>query len=304
MPDKPADVPAHEYSYPGARPDASRGEVAGETSGIAGETPLDDDDLEWDETPTSLQLRALFALLAGGFLLWSQARAPLLSQSVSGTIRTPEDWNRFVRMAVFANGLLPLGIVTLFFAQYVRLWPTHIIARVMSRLEAFSDYTRALPLLLNRNNAWGYGTGFRDWKKHLKWSATLFVVAAPLVWMAARDASSRTILEAHLPILPSSSGMSTHVRVGVSLLVLALCREWFFRGFLLFAMAQAVGPIVAVGLQAIVWALVCGTTFSIPVAVVFAVGVLFGTATWRLKSFAPAFHAHALLLVLWMLLTR
>lgn len=271
MSDKPSKVAAHEYSS------------ADETLHAPPDANPDDDDLEWDDTPTSLQLRALFALLAGGFLLWSQARAPLLSQGLSGKIRTQDDWNRFVWLAVVANVLLPLGIVTLFFAQDIR----------------------RVPWLKNQAlNAWSYGCDWSNWKSHLKWSLALFVLAAPLVWLASREPALRSSLDAHLPLLPQGRDMSTHARLFFSFLVLALCREWFFRGFLLFGFAQAVGPIVAVGSQAVVFALVCGAQWSLPVALVFAVGLVFGTVAWRCKSFAPCFIAHGLLLVLWLFLMR
>jgi hypothetical protein len=127
------------------------------------------EDEEWDETPTALQLRALFTLLAGGFLLWSQLRAGF---------RPGAEWNRWVALSFVANLALPLGIVWLFFAQGV-------------------GYVSELK---NQGlNAWNYGWNFRDWKTHVKWTLGMFVLMLPALWFAAQDATARDYYAIYFP---------------------------------------------------------------------------------------------------------
>jgi membrane protease YdiL (CAAX protease family) len=225
---------------------------------------------DWDETPTALQLRALFTLLAGGFLLWSQLRAPLDSAS---------QWNRFIALSVVANLILPLGIVWMFFAQGMR----------------------RVPWLRNQGlNAWNYGWNFRDWRTHLKWSLALFGAMLPLLWWMSRDAQIRTYYADYFP--PASSTALPGLLL--SLVVYMFCWEWFFRGFLLFGLAQGVGGVVAVLLQALLFGWAHQGKPPLEFYSSFAGGLVLGTIAWRQKSFAVAFYTHALVQIAWALLVR
>jgi membrane protease YdiL (CAAX protease family) len=228
------------------------------------------EDEEWDETPTALQLRALFTLLAGGFLLWSQLRAGF---------RPGAEWNRWVALSFVANLALPLGIVWLFFAQGV-------------------GYVSELK---NQGlNAWNYGWNFRDWKTHVKWTLGMFVLMLPALWFAAQDATARDYYAIYFP---SAQNVSLPWLL-LSLVVYMFCWEWFFRGFLLFGLAQGVGGIVAVLLQALLFGWAHAGKPPLEFYSSFVGGLILGTLAWRQKSFAVAFYTHALLHVAWALLVR
>ena len=238
----------------------------------------DEEDLEWDDTPTALALRAVFTLLASGFLLWSQLRAPF---------RAGAEWNRWVLSSVVADLLLPLGIVWMFFAQGVRRVP----------------YLRNPAL-----NAWNYGWDFRAWKTHARWSLGMFAAMLPLLWWASRDAGARTF---YVNYFPSVGGAGDWLRLIASLVIYMFCWEWFFRGFLLFGIAQGfptqglwgrIGPMVAILTQAVLFGLAHGGKPLPEYYASFAGGLVLGVIAWRQKSFAVAFYTHALLHIAWALL--
>lgn len=227
-------------------------------------------DQEWDDTPTSLQLRAIGTLLIGAMLLWSQAHSH---------IDTHAQWSRWIQFMVLANLVLPLGIVWLFFAQTVR----HI------------------PYLKNQAlNAWNYGWNLRDWKTDFKLAAILTAAILPLLWFASRESSTRSFYQTQY--FPSSNTTS----FGVLLLTIVLymfCWEWFFRGFLLFGIAQAFtekwAPFVAIPLQG---ALFGAAHWGKPMPEFYASflgGLILGVVAWRQKSWFAPFLAHAAIHVVW-----
>src|SRR5687767_5088922 len=77
------------------------------------EPPFDHAAHSWeqDESTATLVLRALCTLLAGGFLMWAQQRAP---------INPGTEWSRWIWLSVVANFVLPLGMVWMFFGQGLR----------------------------------------------------------------------------------------------------------------------------------------------------------------------------------------
>jgi membrane protease YdiL (CAAX protease family) len=224
---------------------------------------------DWEETRTSLHLRALFAIVAGAFLLWCQRKAGISTQN---------DWIGFVKFSALANLVLPLGIVWLFFAQSVR----------------------KLPMKDQRQNAWNYGWNFSDWKTHLKYAAVLFAALLPPIFWASRDESFRSY---YLDYLPAPGDVSTPLMI-LTLVVYMFCWEWFFRGFLLFGIAQGFGAVVAIVVQA---ALFGAMHWGKPMAEFYSSfigGLILGIVAWRQKSFAVAFYVHALLHIAWALLLR
>ncbi len=172
----------------------------------ASEEPPDlEDDLEWDDTPTALALRAVFSLLAGGFLLWSQLRAPF---------RPGAEWNRWILSSVVADLLLPLGIVWMFFAQGVRRVPIFATPRstpgTTAGISATGERTRA--------GRWPCSP------------SCCSLCGGP------RAMRVRALL--HAGYFPAVSGVSGWLWLIASLAVYMFCWEWFFRGFLLFGIAQ------------------------------------------------------------------
>ncbi|HVF09553.1 MAG TPA: CPBP family intramembrane glutamic endopeptidase [Abditibacteriaceae bacterium] len=234
-------------------------------------SPLEHAASSWeeDESPTTLLLRALSTLLAGGFLVWAQHR----SQIDPGT-----EWNRWIWLSIVANFLLPLGMVWMFFGQGLRHldWLPH-----------------------QQYNAWNYGWNWRAWRRHLKIALLLLALMLPLLWISARNLETRTYYQSYFP---AQSGPWALPWLLLSLAIYMFCWEWFHRGFLLFGIAQGCGPVLAVLLQAAVFGFAHYGKPGLEFPGSFAGGVVLGAVAWREKSFAPAFYAHALIHIAWAVL--
>ncbi|HEX8552462.1 MAG TPA: CPBP family intramembrane glutamic endopeptidase [Abditibacteriaceae bacterium] len=238
----------------------------------APDAPLEahDEFEEWDDTPTALGLRALFTLLAGGFLLWAQWHA---------TINPGQEYARWVWLSVIANFLLPACIVWLFFAQTLR----HI------------------PEIPNQAmNAWNYGWNYSDWKKQLRLSLILFAVMLPFLWFASRDANVRA---GYSQWFPAATGSAFLINLAL-LAVYLFCWEWFFRGFLLFGIAQGVAWPVAVVLQAVLFGFAHWGKPVMEMWGAFGGGAILGVIAWREKSFLTAFLTHYFVHAAWVVLIR
>ena len=237
------------------------------------EIPLDE---EWDDTPTALWLRAIFTLLAGGFLSWAQWHAPI------GDVGT--EWPRWIWLAFVANLVLPMGIVWLFFAQGL----------------GRADYLKNQAL-----NAWNYGWDFRDWKTHCKFAGAMLLVMLPFLIWQSRDPANKAAYASYLANFRDPLG---HINPLAMLKFFALiavymfCWEWFHRGFLLFGIAQGTGAIPAIVLQAILFGAAHAGKPQVEMWSAFAGGAVLGTIAWRQKSFATAFYTHTLVHMTWMIL--
>ena len=233
------------------------------------QTQLDD---EWDDTPTALQLRAIFTFVAGALLLWSQVRAPIDAHT---------QWSRFIWTSAWANFLLPLGIIWLFFAQTIR------------HQKSLSN--QAL-------NAWNYGWNFKSWKQSVLWSLIMTAAMLPILWFASRDSSTRSFYASYYPS-PESIGVGIFIG---TIVLWMLFWEFFFRGFLLFGFAQAFSekwaPFVAIPLQA---ALFGAAHIGKPPTEMYASfigGIVLGIVAWRQKSWLAPFLTHAIVQVVWAIL--
>ena len=229
---------------------------------------------EDDENANTLFLRSLFALVAGAFLLWAQWRAPAFWENSS----VAANWGRWVASSVVSNFVLPLGIVWFFFAQSLR----------------HHDWLKN-----QKHNAWNYGWNFQNWKFHLKIAGACVLVALPFLWFFSRDPALR---EAYVFLLPPKNSPRELVFLVSTLVLYMFCWEWFFRGFLLFGLAQGFGAVPAIGIQAILFGLSHFGKPPIEVAGAFAGGLILGALCWREKSFFPAFLIHAAIHVAWAVL--
>lgn len=248
-----------------------------------------DETEEWDDTPTALFLRAFFTFLGGAFLIFSVTRAPLSNFDA---------W-RVTQSYLLAFLFLPLGVVWLFFAQSIR----HV------------SYLKNQAL-----NAWNYGFNFRFSRDEnapssamsrvlaspLFVAIALCIVLLPLLFFTSRGDEAREIDAALFPANASTRSVSWLP----FLLITAFCREWFFRGFLLFGIAQgfrgAAAPIVGIVLQAAMFAAAMGamgngTFLSATNIAFFVAGLLLGAVAWKQKSFVAPFFAHAFALAIWFL---
>jgi membrane protease YdiL (CAAX protease family) len=224
---------------------------------------------EAGENSVTLFLRAAFTCLAGWFLLWCQQR----STFVPGL-----EWNRWITLSVTANLLFPLFIVWMFFGHGL----------------GYLDWLRDQKL-----NAWNYGWNWRAFKRHILMALVMFVVMLPILWFASRNESAQVYYRQYFP---TTIGAGSWLYLIGTLIVYMFCWEWFFRGFLLFGMAQGWGAPLAIGVQAVLFGLAHGTKPGPEMWSSFAGGLILGILCWREKSFVPAFLAHALIHVAWALL--
>jgi membrane protease YdiL (CAAX protease family) len=224
---------------------------------------------EDDETTATLFLRALCTLVAGGFLLYAQHRAPVAAGA---------EWGRFVSLSFFANLLIPLGIVWMFFGQG------------LARLDWLRD---------QKYNAWNYGWDWRAWRRHFAIAGALCALMLPALWIFSGDAQAQSYYRSYLP-MPGNA--SDWILLLATLTFYMFCWEWFHRGFLLFGMAQGFGPVVAIVLQALLFGAAHMGKPPLEMYSSFAGGLILGVIAWREKSFVPAFLAHALIHLVWAVL--
>lgn len=228
---------------------------------------------EDDETTATFVLRALATLLCGAFLAWSQ---------YFGGIVSTTNWGGWIQMSLVTNLLFPLGIIWLFFGQGI------------VHLDWLKD---------QRSNAWNYGWNFRDWRRHARWSL-LFGVVMLIIMAIFRflPQGSEAALYYKTNYLPPISGAGTVVMLFLTTILYMFCWEFFFRGFLLFGLAQGIGPVLAILLQTAIFG---AAHYGKPMPEFyssFAGGALLGYVCWKEKSFAPAFYTHAAVHVLWLFL--
>ena len=228
---------------------------------------------EDDETSATFFLRAFATLLCGAFLAWSQYFA-----GVNSTIA----WGRWIQTSVVANLLFPLGIIWLFFGQGIlhQEW-----------------------LKNQRSNAWNYGWNFGAWRRHLKWallfSGVMLIIMAIFRFTPQGTEAAASYRNGYLPPI---TGAGTIVMLFATIVLYMFCWEFFFRGFMLFGMAQGIGPVAAILLQTVIfgaahWGKPMPEFYSS-----FAGGALLGWFCWKEKSFAPAFYTHAAVHIIWLAL--
>ena len=224
---------------------------------------------EDDETGSTLFLRASVALVSGALLLWTQHFAP---------IDSGKDWSRWIWAAILCNLVFPLGIVWLFFGQGLRHY----------------DWLKD-----QKYNAWNYGWDFKNWKCHAKIALIIFVLMLPFLWYYAHVPEVRAY---YLNYFPPTRSTPALLFLLATTLVYMLCWEWFFRGFLLFGMAQGFGFIFTIALQAALFGAAHWGKPREEMISSFLGGAILGVLCWREKSFAPAFYAHALIHLAWIFL--
>jgi len=227
---------------------------------------------EDDETPATLIYRSLFALLAGGLLLWAQFRTPYFPPS--------QFWSRWIWTSVLFNFAVPLLLVWMFFGQG------------LSKQTWLRD---------QKHNAWNYGWDWTNWRRYALFALGVSGVMALPMWIASRSPSAKF---AYLSYLPPTTSLSQWVMVLAALVVYMFCWEWCFRGFLLFGIAQGLGWIPAVALQATMFGLAHAGKPAPEFWSSFLGGGALGVICWREKSFVPAFFTHALVQVVWAIMVR
>ena len=243
--------------------------------GVPADHPGEGPTWEDDETSAGFFLRAVAALLCGGYLAWAQCHS---------AIDPHYEWPRWIKLSVAAKFVLPLGIIWLFFGQGI----VHL------------DWLKE-----QRSNAWNYGWSFGNWRRHGKWALT-FAGAMLLVMVVFRfftpDGKAAALWYKTSYFSPINSAADMAMLL-TTLAVYMFCWEFFFRGFLLFGMTQGFGSVLAVIAQAVLFGMTHLGGKPIAEAVgAFGGGLILGALCWKEKSFAPAFYTHALIHLLWAIL--
>jgi membrane protease YdiL (CAAX protease family) len=240
---------------------------------IGTEVPFEIPTWEDDETLATAVYRSLFVVVAAGFLAYAQWRAPM---NWSGPIG--QNWGRWVWTSGVCNFLLPLGIVWMFFGQGL----------------TYQDWLKD-----QKHNAWSYGWNFSKIKRHGKIALACWLISLVILIPLSRNLEMR---DAYAAYLPSATSLKEWAFLLSTLTFYMFCWEWFFRGFMLFGVAQGVGPIVAIALQAILFGLTHYGKPPVEMWSAFGGGLVLGTLAWREKSFVPAFLIHALIHLTWAVL--
>jgi membrane protease YdiL (CAAX protease family) len=147
----------------------------------------------------------------------------------------------------------------------------------------------AIPLLIIhlvfRGSPARYGVQIGDWKKGLTYTAIGCLAAAGILWIAIRLPG---IEEYYAP--QAQSKLPYPLRNAIDL----LDWEFFFRGFLIFSLAEISGP-YAILLQAVPFTLAhYGKPFIETSSCIFG-GAAFGWVAWKTRSFLYPFLIHLFL---------
>ena len=140
----------------------------------------------------------------------------------------------------------------------------------------------AVVLLAFRERPAAYGFTLGKWREGVKWTLIVWAAAIPILYFAGRTPDMVLYYARYDQPL------------GQMLLTNALelfSWEFFFRGFILFALLRVAGP-SAVVLQAVPFAMAhVGKPFLETISTIFG-GTLFGWVAWRSESFLYSFFIH------------
>lgn len=186
--------------------------------------------------------------------------------------------------------LLVLGTTLLMLDYYFRIlpaddYPAHLRAKAIERV----GYYLVIPLLTIwlafRRPASDYGLTLGHWKRGLVLAVGSALLAAPLLYLAAR---SPAMVEYYASVERPAGEV-----LWVSAVDL-LGWEFFFRGFLLFGLAEIAGP-NAILLQAVPFALAHLGKPALETLTTMLGGAYFGWIAWRSGSFVYAYLLHWLI---------
>lgn len=158
--------------------------------------------------------------------------------------------------------------------------------RLLTRTVLYLLIPLGIVLVVFRESPARYGVRLGDWRAGLVWTLGACAGLAALMAVVARTASFREYYGAAAP------GRFFWLADGVEL----LGWEFFFRGFLLFALYRACGPL-ALLLQAVPFTLAhIGKPELETLSCIFG-GTAFGYIAWRTRSFLYPFLIHWFLAV-------
>ena len=160
---------------------------------------------------------------------------------------------------------------------YARLTPIQEIDRVALYLIV----PLAIIKFAFRKSPREYGFQWGDWRAGLSLTAIVIAIAAPILWLIARNSPAMVDYYAHQwnPAAPLYTFLDL---VGW---------EFFFRGFLLFGYARVFGA-NALWIHAVPFALAHLSKPAVETYSTIFGGFLFGLVAWRTKSFVYPFLIH------------
>lgn len=137
-------------------------------------------------------------------------------------------------------------------------------------------------VLLFRQRPSDYGWRLGDWRIGLRLTAAAWLIAAPILYFAGRSPDVRAYYIAYF--LNPFDVLFTAV-------VELIGWEFFFRGFLLWVLWDAVGP-YAVVIQAVPFAMAHLSKPPLETISTIFGGIAFGWVAWRTRSFYYSFLIH------------
>lgn len=193
--------------------------------------------------------------------------------SIAPPVSNPIKWKPVVSIIVTTLAL------TVF--HYKNLFPDSIYDGLL----LFLGIPLLVILLIFRESPARYGVQIGDWKKGLTYTAIGCLVAAGILWIAIRLPGIKEYYA-----LQAQSELPYPLRNAIDL----LDWEFFFRGFLIFSLADICGP-YAILLQAVPFTLAhYGKPFIETFSCIFG-GAAFGWVAWKTRSFLYPFLIHLFL---------
>ncbi len=157
--------------------------------------------------------------------------------------------------------------------------------RLYAGLLLFLAIPLVIILLIFRENPSRYGFQFGDWRRGIVYTAIGCLIAAVILWFAV---DFPDITAYYAPQAGSKLPYPLYNAIEL------LDWEFFFRGFLLFSLAEICGP-YAVLLQAVPFTLAhFGKPYIETMSCIFG-GLAFGAIAWKTKSFVYPYLIHVFL---------
>jgi len=138
-------------------------------------------------------------------------------------------------------------------------------------------------VLVFRRKPADYGFRLGDWKMGLRLTLIAWAIAAPILFIAGR---SPDVQEYYVRYFKDAGD------VLFTAVVELVGWEFFFRGFMLWTLAEIAGPGAAVVLQAVPFAIIHVRKPYVETASTIFGGMLFGWVGWRTRSFLWPFLIH------------
>lgn len=165
-------------------------------------------------------------------------------------------------------------------------WYNHRITgtKAYDRMVLYFVIPMAIILLLFRDRPADYGFRIGDWRTGLLWTVVGCVAMAIILWFLARTPAMKSFYTAKAP-------ENTAYLIYITAVDL-FGWEFMWRGFVLFGMAQVIGPGPAIFLQAVPFAFMHLGKPEVEALTTIFGGAAFGFIAWQSGSFLYPFLIH------------